>query len=172
MKIIKQSKSLDVNGRTVQIPKLGLRHYSLFKSPRAADQVVIDLLRSIDENLTGAESEYVLVHLLAYNDRIQSKQTLSGFVVDIDSMYMCNKTKFTLDGVEYTFKAPRLGRVFGSSIDVLNECFRECSTGDIPDFSVMPARVLNWADDILKTVAIDTPMGTVYGSSNIIGELE
>lgn len=156
------------SGKVVKIPKLGLKHYQMFKRLDVKmNTAITDFLDTICPGLNAAESEYIMVHLLAFNGKIQEKQTFGDFVLDINNMYFVCETEFEYKGVKYEFNAPMITDMFSDGLDVLQKQYK----GTGVDFEEMPAFVLEWANKITGTVAIDTPQGTVYGGINIIGNV-
>lgn len=171
LNIIPVTKKIELNGKEIVIPKLGLKHYRMLKDVKGLAENMTELMDSICPGLTAAESEFVIVHLLAHNGRIKERQEFEfagqKVVVDINDMVICNKTEFQDDGKTYMFRAPRIGEFFISGLDALQSC-----TLDDIDYGNMPAYMLDWADELLSTVKIDTPVGTIHGAINIIGKIE
>lgn len=166
LNIIPAVKNINVNGKDITIPKLGFRQMKLLRDMKGLDECMVGLLDSIRPGLTAAEADMVILHLLAFNKKIKTVETVGGFEIDIDKTYFCAKYEFELDGKIFKFKPPMLTDKFTSKLDILQKQY----IGE-HDFGEMPAFVLDWADAIVSTIALDTPVGTVYGGANIIGEI-
>lgn len=171
LNIIPSVKEIKIKNKTIKIPKLGLKHYRMLKEVKGYDKNLNELMDSICPNMTAAEADMVFVHLMAHNGKIKEKQMFDDFELDINKTYFCNKTEFTCLGRTFYFKEPTLTQKFESSLDVLNKQFIKCEPHLDFDFEDMPAYAQDWADEILKTVAIDTPLGPVYGGINIVGQV-
>ncbi|AAQ81500.1 baseplate hub protein [Aeromonas phage SW69-9] len=171
LNIIPAVKIINVNGKEIKIPKLGFRQMKLMKDMQGVDDCMVGLLDSIRPGLTAAEADMVILHLLAFNKRIQTVQLVGGVEIDIDKAYMCAVYDFDFDGKTIHFKAPAVTDRFVSKIDILEKQFDRDKTGFDFDFREAPAFVLDWADEIIATIALDTPVGTIYGGSSIVGTI-
>lgn len=171
LNIIPAVKQIKVNGKDVTIPKLGFRQIKLLKdmNPEGLDESMQTLMDSIRPGLTLAEADMVMLHLLAFNKKVKTVEVVGGFEVDIDKAYLCGEYEFDLEGRTAYFVPPVMGEKFVTAIDVLNKQFDPERSGFELDFNDAPAYTLDWAKLIMRTVALDTPAGTVYGGSNIIG---
>ncbi|UOX40572.1 baseplate hub distal subunit [Aeromonas phage GomatiRiver_11] len=171
LNIIPAVKEITVNGKQVTIPKLGFRQMKLMKdmSETGLNESIQTLIDSIRPGLTMAEADMVMLHLLAFNKKVKTVEMVGGFEVDIDKAYLCGKYEFDLEGHPVYFIPPVMGQTFLTAVDVLEKQFDRERTGFDIDFEEAPAYVLDWASDIMKTVALDTPNGTVFGGSNIVG---
>ncbi|QBX32877.1 baseplate hub distal subunit [Aeromonas phage Asfd_1] len=171
LNIIPAVKEITVNGKPVSIPKLGFRQMKLMKDMKedGLNEAIQMLIDSIRPGLTMAEADMVMLHLLAFNKKVKTVETVGGFDVDIDKAYLCGKYEFDLEGHPVYFIPPVLGQTFLTGLDVLEKQFDRERTGFDIDFEQAPAYVLDWAVEITKTIALDTPHGTVFGGSNIIG---
>lgn len=171
LKIIPVTRTIELNDRQIVIPKMGLKHYRMLKDVKGLAENMTELMDSICPGLTAAESEFVIVHLLAHNGRIKDRQEFDfngqKITIDINDMVLCNKTEFIDGDKTYKFRAPRIGEFFISGLDALQSC-----TLDNIDYGNMPAYMLDWADDLTATVKIDTPVGPIHGAINIIGKIE
>lgn len=171
LNIIPVSKEIQVGNKTIKIPKLGLKHYRMLKDVKGLADNLTELMDSICPGLNAAEAEFVIVHLLAHNNRIKEVQEFrhgeTTFAVDIKDMVICNKTEFQDGDKTYRFRAPKIGEYFTSGLHALQSC-----TLDGIDYGEMPAYMLDWADDITATVKLETSCGTLNGAINIIGKTE
>ncbi|ADI96434.1 gp28 baseplate hub distal subunit [Acinetobacter phage Ac42] len=166
------TKSVQVNGKTVQVPKLGLKHYGLIKEIRSKSENMKRLMDSIQKGLTVAERDIVTLHLFEFNTEMPNKCFVNDQEITLDDVYVCQKLKFTYQDKVFKFKS-----YHGDQIDVVPELLQSClvsvkdSNGnelDHPNFMDMPAFVVNWAEQILQTIAVDTPNGTVRGLNDIM----
>ena len=93
LKVYVTRKTIQVNGKEIKIPKLGIKHHALLKgiteTPQEAVCLIID---SIYKGLSKAETELVIVHLLAFNNVIPSSNMIGDFEYNINDINTCNKT--------------------------------------------------------------------------------
>ncbi|ABF72732.1 baseplate hub distal subunit [Aeromonas phage Aes012] len=169
LNIIPAVKNIKVNGKEITIPKLGFRHIKLLKDMQGVDSCMIELLDSIRPGLTAAEADMVILHLLAFNKKLPTVQTINGFDVDIDKAYISAKYEFELNGNILYFKPPMITDTFVSKLDILTKQYDKEKSGFDFNFEDAPAFVLDWADFIVSTISLDTPFGKINGGSNIIG---
>ncbi|WWS25273.1 hypothetical protein vBKpnAMK6_00319 [Klebsiella phage vB_Kpn_AM_K6] len=66
LNVILPIKKIVINEKTISIPKLGLKHHNLMKDVKGPDENMNLLLDSICPGLTAAESDIVVLHLLAF----------------------------------------------------------------------------------------------------------
>ena len=163
LKFVVPVKTITVNGKTIKIPKMGLKQYQLLKDVRSCDETLKILLDSIHPNLNHAESEMVMLHLCAFNGKCFNEK--DG--LNIDDVYICTETEFELNGQTFKFNPPMLTTdPIIDDADFLNAHY----DGD-EDFHEFPAFIMNWANGLRKTIALDTPEGTIYGGINIMERL-
>ncbi|WJZ28093.1 baseplate hub distal subunit [Serratia phage 92A1] len=165
LNLILPTRTLNLNGKEIKIPKLGLKHHKLVKDPKPGDESLRMLIDSIHPGLDGAEQEMVLVYLAAFNGRCNETKTVGDFTYDISTIKVIRKTEFSIGDEVYTFRSPNFGETFISAKDILN------STGS-QDFGQMPAYVANWAEQIISTIQMDGPDGPISGCGAILGILE
>ena len=163
LNIVLPIKTIDVNGKKIKIPKMGLKHYQLLKEVRSCDDTIKTLLDTICPGLNAAESEMVMLHLFAFNGKI--KNTKGD--LNVDNVYICTENTFTLNGKEYTFNSPMLS----SNVEIDDAKFLSMHSDSDYDFHNFPAFIMEWAKGLRKTVALDTPNGTIYGGINIMEAL-
>ena len=165
-------KLLQVNGKDIKIPKLGLKHRMLADINLSYSDNMKRLISSIHPNLSIAERDLVSLNILAYNDKIRNEFIEDGFTYRIDDVYICQKLKFELNGYEFKFKSPNNDSLSCAINDLLEDCCvyvkKDGIKQEIPNFLDLPSFVANWADDILNTIAIDTPNGKIVGLYSIV----
>lgn len=171
LNIIPAVKHISVNGKDIVIPKLGFRQVKLLKDINGIDNCMSELLDSIRPGLNAAEADMVILHLLAFNKKLPTIQTIDGFDVDIDKAYISAKYEFELEGKQVYFIPPKVTDTFLSKLDILNKQFDRNKSGFDIDFEEAPAYVLDWADYIIATITLDTPFGKIHGGANIIGSI-
>lgn len=169
LNVILPIKKIVINEKTISIPKLGLKHHNLMKDVKGPDENMNLLLDSICPGLTAAESDIVVLHLLAFNNRIKETVIKDGFTYDLNKVYICQRLTQRLDGKEFKFRAPPRYSKLGSVDSILSE-FLESVDGKPMDINFMklPAFVTKWADDLVNTIAIDGPEGPIKGMLNVM----
>lgn len=173
LKLILPIKKINVNGKTINIPKLGIKHHELLKDPCSPDESVIKLLNSIDKNMNKAESEIVLLHVLEFNGKIKSEVEIDGHLYKLSDVYESQVLTHQFRGNTFYFREPKIFEKFVTPDDVLNKCFIRTDGSDIvPEFIDMPAFVLKWANSITTSISIKGPKGPIGGLANIIGLFE
>lgn len=162
LKFVVPIKHMCINGKDIKIPKMGLKQYKLLKDVKSVDDTIKIMLDSIHPNLNAGESELVMLNLCAFNGKCAEEK--NG--LKLSDVYICTKTEFSLNGNTYKFKEPMLS----SQTDIDDaEFLKSHYFGDDDiDFHEFPAFIMNWANDLRKTVALDTPDGVVYGGVNIM----
>lgn len=165
-------KMVNINGKNVKVPKLGLRHRLLVKEELNHEEMTKVLMNSIAPNLSMAERDILTLHLLAYNDRMASTKVVNGFEYNIENVYICQKLKFVLNGFEFKFRSPSFELLKGPADILLKECCiyvkKDGKQVDVPDFMDMPPFVLNWVEQITNKIAIDGPTGQIRGLYEIV----
>jgi len=148
----------------------------MLKDVKGLTENMKELMDSIKPGLNAAQAEYVMVHLLEHNGKIKAKQDFAidddTVTVDIADMVICNKTSFTFNGFKYKFRAPHIGEMFSSKCDILDTCLVSTDDPEFTRFGEMPAFIMDWADDIVATVKLETTKGTIYGAADIIGKIQ
>lgn len=171
LNIIPAVKKITVNGKDITIPKLGFRQMKLLKDIEGVDSCMVELLDSIRPGLTSAEADMVILHLLAFNKKVQTVQIVGGFEIDIDKAYISAEYVFELSEKPVYFTPPAITDTFVSKLDILIKQFDRERTGFDIDFGEAPAFVLDWVDSIIATITLDTPVGKIHGGANIIGNI-
>ena len=167
LNLILPTKTIELNGKQIKIPKLGLKHHKLVRDPKPGDESLRILIDSIHPGLSGEECEYVLVHLAAFNGRCFENKIVDNFTYSLDTMKIIRKTSFKIQDTEYNFRSPYFGEQFISAKDIL-----ESTSIDELKFGSMPAYVANWSEQIISTIQIDGPNGPIQGCGAILGILE
>lgn len=169
LKIILPLKKIEVNGKEVTIPKLGLKHHALLNKVTSPEEHIKVLVNSIRPDLTYAEANLVLLHVLEFNGKIKESVVRDGFTYRISDAYICQRLEHQYSGNTFYFRSPEQDEKMITPEDVLKKCFIRVNDSDVvPDFLSLPAFVYNWADDIMTTVAIKGPYGPVKGLSKIL----
>lgn len=169
LKIILPLKKINVNGKEVTIPKLGLKHHALLNKVSSPEEHIKALIGSIRKDLTFAEANFVLLHVLEFNGKIKDSVTKDGFTYRISDAYICQRLEHQYSGNTFYFRSPEQDEKFTTPDDVLAKCFIRVNDSDVvPDFLSLPAFVYSWADDIVTSVAIKGPYGPVKGLSKIL----
>ncbi|QQG32160.1 baseplate hub [Citrobacter phage CkP1] len=173
LNLILPIKKIQVNGKNISIPKLGLKHHNLIKDIRDLSENMGLLLDSIHPGLTAAESDIVCLHLLEFNGKLKSKVIKDEFEYNINDIYICQRLEFQYSGNTFYFRAPHRYETFTTIDKMLSECFIKTNDSEeVPNFLKMPAFVSKWADDITNTIAIPGPHGPIKGVSQILGIFE
>lgn len=167
------TKTIQVNGKEIKIPKLGVKHFELIKEPRAYEENMRILMNSIEKNLTKAEQDLVGLHLLAFNSSINTKIEYEGQTYTIDDVKIIQQLKFTYDNKVYRFKSPNAEAQTGTVDQLLKACLMSVKENGIEqgnniDFLKMPAFVYEWADGITNTVGITIDGKLIKGINNIM----
>lgn len=176
LNIIPETKLIEVNGKKIKIPKLGLRHRMIMSEDKSLVENIKLLINSIHPGLSVAERDIVSLHILEFNGKIDSSKIVKGFEYKLDTLVISQKLKFGYDDYEFKFKSVT-DDLSGAPLDeVLNRCCVYAKKNgekiDIPNFKNMPAFVANWANQIMDTVEIDGPNGSkIKGAANIMGIL-
>ena len=119
---------------------------------------------SICPGLTAAETDFVALHVLAFNNRLKDEVTVDGFTYKLNDVYICQRLEQQFSGHTFYFRSNEPFEQFGPVDDVLEKCFLKVDDStECPDFMGMPAFVSKWADDITSTVAIPGPNGPIKG---------
>lgn len=166
LNLILPTKVITFNNKEVKIPKLGLKHHKIVKDIRTGDENIRLLIRSIHDGLDGAESEFVLVHLAAFNGRCKEKKVVDGFEYNINTLKIVRELSFEFKDT-FEFRSPQFGETFTSAKNILEST----KTVDV-DFGNMPAFVGQWAEKIVSTITMDGPYGPIEGCAQILGILE
>lgn len=165
-------KQVSVNGKDIKIPKLGLRHRMLFDPSKSHEESLKQLLATIHPNLSAAERQLVMVHILAYNERINASKTINGITYSVDDVFISQKLKFEFDDMTFKFKSPTMESLQGPIDLVLRDCCVWVKKGtekiDVPDFMEMPAFVAHWAEQISTMVSFNGPKGLIKGLQDIV----
>ena len=169
LKIILPIKKIVVNDKTISIPKLGLKHYNLLNCVKGPDEHLNTILDNICPGLTAAESDIVVIHLLAFNGKLKDEVEKNGFTYKINDIYISQILEHRLDGKTFKFKAPKRYDKLGSIDNILDTYFESIDGNtDKPNFMKLPAFVVKWVDDIVNTVAIPGPNGPIKGILKIM----
>lgn len=167
LEISQNFKTINVNGKEIRVPKLGLRHRLVLEPGQSHEDSLKALLKTVSPNLSLAERDVLTLHILAYNERMPNKIIVDDFEYDLDNVYICQKLKFQFNDFEFKFRSPTMELLKGPADILLKTCCVYVKKGDqkidIPDFMDMPAFVMNWVEQITKTVAIDGPNGPIKG---------
>lgn len=169
LKLILPTKKVNINGKEISIPKMGLKHQQLIKNEKDPTVAMQKIMRSIAPELNASENDFVSLHLLAFNGQIKNKKVDDGFEYNIDTLYISQRLEFQYAGKTFKFRAPEAFEEFGPVDDVLKTLYL---SDDVQDWLDMPAFVSTWADDITNTVAIDGPHGPVRGLLQIMEKLK
>lgn len=164
LNVILPIKKITVNGKQISIPKLGLKHHNIMKDVKGPDENMSLLLDSICPGLTAAESDIVVLQLLAFNNKLKESVVKDGFEYKLSDVYICQRLTQRLAGVEFKFRAPERYSKLGT-IDYILSSHLETVDGKVEDINFMelPAYVIKWADDLVNTVAINGPNGPIKG---------
>lgn len=165
LKFVIPVKHININGKDIKIPKMGLKQYKLLKDVKSVDDTLKIILDTIHPDLNAGEAELVMLNLCAFNGKcLEEKDGLK-----LSDVYICTQTEFTLNDKVYKFKAPNLSSdVKIDDADFLKSHY--LGEDDI-DFHDFPAFIMNWANCLRKTIALDTPDGVIYGGINIMERL-
>lgn len=172
LNIIKAEKIIEVNGKTIKIPKLGLRHHEILKEVRHYEESMKLLLNSIHKNLSQAERDLVTVHLLHFNGKLKDSVIINDVEVFVLDTVIDQQLKFEYAGVIYRFKSPTTTEMAETIDGMLEKCCVSVKKDgveiDKPAFLDMPAFVLGWAHAIADTLSLDTTNGPIRGLYDII----
>ncbi|QAU03869.1 baseplate hub distal subunit [Acinetobacter phage Henu6] len=172
LNIVPETKQLNVNGKTIKVPKLGLKHRLLLKPNENHEESMKTLLASIAPNLSMAERDLLTIHLLAYNGKIPNTVIKDGHTYSIEDVYICQKLKFTYSDYEFKFRSPTFELLKGPADILLSQCCVYVKKNDekiqVPDFMDLPPFVINWVEQITKTIAIDGPNGPIKGLYELV----
>lgn len=168
-------KNIKINDKDIQIPKLSLYHYNMLRDQSNINKSVFQLAQSIHKGLSKAERDLVIIHLLEFNDRLQSSVVVDGFLFELNNIEIIQKLKFEYQEKLYTFRTPTMNEVFNTPEDMLNACCIHVKYKnkkiDIPDFSKMPAFVYKWSEQILTTIGIRGRNGKYIKGIDAVTEL-
>ena len=164
LKFVVPVKNITVNDKQITIPKMGIKQHRLLKEVRSCDETLKILLDSIHPGLNAAEAELVMLHICAFNGKcLEEKDGLR-----LDDVYICTESEFEFNGEKFKFTPPMLSSEYThDDANFLSNHYHDPSV----DFHNFPAFIMNWATGLRKTVAIDTPDGTIYGGINILDRL-
>lgn len=169
LKIVLPLKKIKVNDKEITIPKLGLRHHEILNKVTSPEEHIRALVNSICPNLSSAEANLVLLHVLEFNGKIKDTAVVDGFTYKISDVYICQRLEHQYSGNTFYFRSPTQTETFTTPDDVLKNCFIRVNDSDVvPDFLSLPAFVYTWADDITTNIAIKGPYGPVKGLSKIL----
>lgn len=172
LNISPSTKEIEVNGKKVKIPKLGLRHRMLLDPGMNHEEFMKAVIKTIDKNLTQAERDFVTLHLLEYNGQIKSSVNHNGVVFNLSDVKICQKLKFTCGDYEFKFRSPTMELMSGPIDVMLNECCTQTKLNgelvDNPNFMEMPAYVYRWLEDISVTLSIESNGIEIKGLYNIM----
>ena len=169
LKIVLPQKKITINDKEITIPKLGLKHHILMKDVKSPEEHIKILSNSIRSDLTSAESNLAVLHVLEFNGKIKETVIKDGFKYSIQDVYICQKLEHSYNGNTFYFRSPDQFENFTTPDDVLAKCFIRVNDSDvIPDFLSLPAFVYNWANEITTNVAIKGPYGPIKGLSRIL----
>lgn len=172
LNILKNEKIIEINGKTIRIPKLGLRHHEILKEVRGHEENMKLLLNSIHKNLSQAERDLVTVHLLHFNNKLKDSVVINEVEVFVLDTVIDQTLRFDHDGVSYRFKSPTSTEMADTIDGMLQKCCvsakRDAVEIDIPDFLDMPAFVIGWAHKIADTLSLKTPNGYIRGLYDIV----
>ncbi|HCN7864376.1 TPA: hypothetical protein N6384_004765, partial [Escherichia coli] len=88
LKFVVPVKKLEINGKHIKIPKMGIKQHRLLKDVRSCDETLKILLDSICPGLNAAESELVMLNLCAFNGKcLEEKDGLK-----LSDVYICTET--------------------------------------------------------------------------------
>lgn len=169
LKIVLPLKKIVLNGKEITIPKLGLKHHALMQEVKSPEEHIEILVNSIRKDLSAAEANIVLLHVLEFNSKIKDTVIKDGFTYKISDVYICQRLEHQFSGYNFVFRAPTQFEKFSTPDDVLKTCFLRVNDSEVvPDFMDMPAFVYSWADDITTNVAIKGPYGPIKGLAKIL----
>lgn len=166
------TKTVDINGKQVKIPKLSLYHHSLIKDIKDPHDVTRVIINSIHKGLTKAEQDLAYIHLLHFNDKLNGSFTHDGIEYTIDDIKITQKLKFHIDDYEFRFKTPTIEDSNTPIEQILDKAliwvkYKNEKIDPIP-FEKMPAFVAEWAVDIISTVSIQKNGEIVKGLHDIV----
>ncbi|EQA7786668.1 hypothetical protein ACX818_001253 [Acinetobacter baumannii] len=170
--ILPKCKQITINGKTINVPKLGLKHRLVYKDGQSHEEFMKSLMASIHPNLSMAERDLLTLHLMEYNGKLKNSIEISGESYSIDDVYICQKLKFNYGEFEFKFRSPTLELMDGPLDILLNRCCVSAKYKgekiDVPDFMDLPPFVSKWAEDITNTVALDTKTGKIVGLYKLV----
>lgn len=165
LKLLLPIKKIDINGKEVVIPKLGIKHYQLTKNIENPVEILDVIVKSIEPGLSLAEYDYMILHLLEFNFKIKSEVEYNGQTLYLKDVYISQKLNFTYQGNEYIFNSPdRL--ISGTADQILAETYTG-NAGEV-DFLEMPAFVSKWLKSMTDTLSIKTNNGIISGAAKIM----
>ncbi|QPB08831.1 baseplate hub protein [Klebsiella phage Metamorpho] len=164
LNVILPIKKINVNTKTISIPKLGLKHHNIMKDVKGPGENLCLLLDSICPGLSQAESDLVVLHLLAFNGKLKETVIKDGFTYNINDAYICQRLVQRLDGNEFKFRAQERYSTLSTVDDILSTYLESVNGEKVKvDFMKLPAFVVKWADDLVNTIAIPGPNGPIKG---------
>lgn len=163
LKIILPLKKININGKELVIPKLGLNYYEKLKEAKSPEETLKIVLDSVDKNLSFKEAHLVLLHLAEFNGKCNDTFEYNNKIYSINDVYILPTPKFTYQGKEYKFRDILPGEKFSTAKELL-----ETLSLEKVDFGSMPAFVYKWADELGKSIAINLDDKVVYGD-DILG---
>lgn len=167
LNVILPVKKINLNGLEIVLPKLGLKHHNLMKDVKMPDENLAILLDSIKPGLDAVQSDYVILHLLAFNGKLKEQVEKNGFLYKLSDVYTCQQLTHRLSGQEFNFRAPERFAKFGPVDSILSEYYVPKGT-EKPDFMKFPAFVIKWVDSIVNTIAINGPNGPIKGMAKVM----
>lgn len=165
LKMILPMKKVQINGKDITIPKLGIKHHLLVKDLENPLDIIHVIAEDIIPGLTVSEYDMLIIHLLAFNDKLKDSVIYKGEELNIKDIYISQKLEFSYRGKTYKFKEP--GRLLTGTADmILNDCYTG-NQGEV-DFLQMPAFVYKWVQDMTNTLSIKTKGGIISGANSIM----
>lgn len=174
--IKKVFRTIEVNGKRIKIPKLGLKHHAIITQSNDMTEAMKQILQSICKNMSVSEKDFVMLHLLAYNGKIKEKTTIDGHEYSIFDVKLSQQLKFWIGDTEYRFRTPTELETKPTIDQVLtSNCVSVKKDGvsqPIPDFLEMPAFVHDWVYKICDSISLSTEHGDIKGLYNLIGTFD
>lgn len=161
---IDNSKTVEINGKLIKIPKLGLYHYQIIKDPKNLNKATKELVDTIHKGLSKAERDLVMFHLLDHNGKLKPG-------ADVSKIKIIQQLKFEYNGFLFRFKTPT--EDFSDPIKFLEQnCVSVTKNGQKVDFDFdsLPAYAIYWIDKISTTLGLEQD-GKAYTGIGEIMEL-
>lgn len=160
-------KLVNVNGKDIKVPKMGLNHHSILSTSKSLEDGVKKLLKSIHPNLSVAERDLICLHLLEFNGKIKSEVEIDEKIYNINDVVICQQLKFVVGETEYKFRSPTMDIEYPTIDLLLKDCCVSVKTNgikqEIPDFMKMPAYVYKWVEKICNSISLKTHKNEIKG---------
>lgn len=159
---IDNSKTVEINGKKIKIPKLGLYHYQIIKDPKNLNKATKELVDTIHKGLSKAERDLVMFYLLEHNGKLKPE-------ADVSKIKIVQQLKFEYNGFVFKFKTPT--EDFSDPIKFLEDsCVSVTKNGQKVDFDfgTLPAYAIYWIDKITTTLSLEQDGKTYNGIGEIM----